>query len=499
MISISTLLNGAEGMTEEKHRINFSHVQASELIRFISRITETNFVYKDQDLNFEVSMISGRDATKREILHTMITILENHNCIVKGKEGTYVIKKRPPTPAGFSTPNGEEKSTLEYPVQSFNTPQPSEELFSVYKLQFHQGDEILGAVKQLASTAQKKDPKFSSAVNSMQWIKSTNSLVLSGNERVIEKLTNLIKSLDTPQKQVFIEVLMVDTDVNKSSEFGLNWSASGKYNNRLGLGGGNFAGSKGTALARTAQQVGNTVMPQGASQFPLGKGFDLGVIGDIITHKGVSFLSLGALVSAIQTDHDSTILLNQNVIAQDNKCSKIFVGRNIPFTGSVISTVGTSAQQTTANIEYRDIGTSLNITPYIGENGMITLEIDEEITDARDRSAVDTEQVNGIETTKTNMVTRVHVPDSHFVILTGMVRDHKKLETSGLPCLGGLPWIGAAFGKKERKTEKRNIVIFVRPRILNTFEEYEQISDQIMDQQRSSTLNEEMIQEVILD
>ena len=100
-----------------------------------------------------------------------------------------------------------------------------------------------------------------------------------------------------------------------------------------------------------------TNTPTGINQIPLVPGFDLGVIGDMIMHKGKSYLSLGSLVSALQIDGSSTIVLNQKIITQDNKNSTIFVGDNIPFTGSVVQTIGQS-QQTSANIEYRDMGSA---------------------------------------------------------------------------------------------------------------------------------------------
>jgi type III secretion protein C len=200
------------------------------------------------------------------------------------------------------------------------------------------------------------------------------------------------------------------------------------------------------------------------------------VIGDIIMHKGHSFLSLASLVSALQVDGDSSIVLNQKIITQDNKNSKIFVGDNIPFTGSVVQTIGQS-QQTTSNIEYRDIGVSLSITPRLGEGEVITLELNEEITEVvPDMMSVSSNQVNGIRTTKTNMLTHVHVPDKHFLVLSGMIRNTKMQHKSGIPCLGGLPVIGAAFSRNQRSDEKRNVIIFVRPHIIHSMEDFKKIT-----------------------
>ena len=208
----------------------------------------------------------------------------------------------------------------------------------------------------------------------MQWVKATNSLLCSGDPETIESLKKLISSLDVPLRQVFIEVLVVETDLRKGSEFGLQWAAGGKLD-KIGFGGGNFApnGNGGGGFGKTIQGINASSTPTGLNQIPVGSGFDLGVIGDPIMHKGRSYLSLGALVSALQMDADSTIVLNQKIITQDNKNSKIFVGDNIPLTGSVVQTVGQS-QQTTANVEYRDIGVSLSITPMLGEDDVITLD-----------------------------------------------------------------------------------------------------------------------------
>jgi type III secretion protein C len=346
----------------------------------------------------------------------------------------------------------------------------------VYKLQYHKGSEILQVIKQVASS--KKDEAtsdFQSSIASLQWVESTNSLVFNGSHDVAYDIQRLIKSLDTAQKQVFIEVLVIETDAKEASEFGLEWGASGHFKNKLGLGLGNFSNGPGNLLAQSLQGMSATNTPTGASQIPFGRGFDLGIIGDIIFHRGRSFLSLGSLISALQKDGKISVVLNQKIITQDNKSSSIFVGDNIPFTGSVVQTVGAS-QQTTANIEYRDIGVSLKITPLLGDSDIITLDINEEITEARDDLRELDSRVNGIQTTKTNMATRVHVPDKHFLVLSGMVKNSKTHRKTGIPCLGGLPWIGAAFSKTKVEKEKKNILVFVRPQIIHSFEDYEKLS-----------------------
>jgi type III secretion protein C len=484
------------------HTINFNNVPIAEVIRFVSRISEVNFIFDNKELEFNVTLASGKPVSSENVLKALLQTIKARGFGVSQEDNYYVIHK-----AGKESKEVQvvsqpiEKKTEEIPaaphsidksqelLASLNPPPPpaapvSQEPvhdFFVYKLQYHQGSEIEESIKRIASDMQGKPDKpikLLTAIQSMQWVKATNSLLCSADSETIEALKKLVSSLDVPLKQVFIEVLVVETDMKKASEFGLEWALGGKYKNKLGFGLGNFPPNHHQPeFAKTLQSINATHTPTGLNQIPVGSGFDLGVIGDIIRHKGLSYLSLGSLVSALQADGDSTIVLNQKIITQDNKNSTIFVGDNIPFTGSVVQTVGQS-QQTTANIEYRDIGVNLSIKPMLGEGDIITLDIDEEITESHgDIPMASTQAVNGIRTTKTNMVTHVHVPDKHFLVLSGMVRNAKSHHKTGLPCLGGLPVIGSLFSKTKEQNEKRNILIFVRPHIIHSFEEYGKITE----------------------
>ncbi len=166
------------------------------------------------------------------------------------------------------------------------------------------------------------------------------------------------------------------------------------------------------------------------------------------------------------------------------------MGENIPFTGSVTQLVGQN-QQTTSNIEYRDIGVNLNITPMLGDDGVITLDLQEEISETVNQSGVhpDALQASGIRTTRTNMVTHVHVPDKHFLVLSGMIRNAQSEHKEGLPCLGGIPYFGALFSKKMNRQEKRNVIIFVRPHIVQSVEDYKKVSSAQRELHRSQGAN----------
>ncbi|MBY0529715.1 MAG: hypothetical protein K2P51_05945 [Rhabdochlamydiaceae bacterium] len=465
------------------YSINFHEVPVIEFIRFVSKISEANFIYDVKDLAFNISLSTGRSVHSDKVVGALIQLLRVHGLAVNQQGDYYVIHR-----IDEEAVAGEGGKSFSHLTASLNPLLGAHSLkdeyeFLSYKLQYHDGGEIEEALKKIGADLklQPEAPvKLINAIHSLQWVKATNSLLCSADPETLASLRQLIQSVDVPLRQVFIEVLVIETDAKKGMEFGLQWAAGGQFHNKVGFGMGNFQGSHGNSgsFGQMMQGSGPSNSPSGLSQFPLVPGFDLGVIGDIIMHKGKSFLTLGSLVSAIQNDGQSTIVLNQKIITQDNKNSTIFVGDNIPFTGSVVQTIGQS-QQTSANIEYRDVGVSLSITPRLGEGDVITLDINEEITESLDHDmALNNSSVNGIRTTKTNMSTHVHVPDKHFLVLSGMIRNHKSHFKTGVPCLGGLPVVGALFSKTREGSEKRNVVIFVRPHIIHSVSDYEKLTQQ---------------------
>lgn len=370
--------------------------------------------------------------------------------------------------------------------------------FLVYKLQFHKGDEIQGALKQIA-----KDLILSSApvnqnllnsINSIQWLEVTNSLLSSGDQETLTRLRELIKNLDIPLKQVFIEMLVLQTTLSNALTFGLEWGANYKYRNKFS--GNTFLTNPGTSVStngcspdtfvKNLANIGptgnstssNTPTPQ---LIPQGCGFDMGVIGEVIRHNGGTFLSLGSLLQALQTDAEATIIMTPKLITQDGRTSSIFVGENIPFAGSFVQNSNGGGTLSTSNIEYRDIGFNLTITPVLGNSDIVTLDISldrtQTLTDITQASLTPTNlTANGIITSKTSMETTVHVPDNNFLILSGMVNNSKQKSNAGLPCLGGLPVIGAAFSSASDTISNSNIVIFIRPHIINSLDDMRRIT-----------------------
>ena len=362
--------------------------------------------------------------------------------------------------------------------------------FLVYKLKYHPGNKIRTALIQLAANLGKgtnPPARLIAAIESLQWIEVTNSLLCSGPQDLLVKLKDMIQSIDIPLRQVFIEVLVIETSLTNQQNFGLQWGSQVQYMNKTVLQTGNMAVPSGqgssnpaTTFPTNLQTINGTTTPNNKI-LPFTSGFDLGVIGDIIMHKGKSFISLGSLVNALQLDTDSTIILNPKIITQDNRQSSVYIGQNLPYTGSVItnSSSTSNAGVTTANIEYRDVGVTLTITPILGDGDVVTMDIVQDITELASGQSSSTSNMflTGFQTNRSHIETRVHVPNNHFVALSGMIDDSKTHFRTAIPCLGGLPVIGMLFSENDRLAEKQNVIIFMRPQIINTYQDYKAITD----------------------
>ena len=393
--------------------------------------------------------------------------------------------------------------------------------FLVYKLEYHTGKQIQETLKKigidLSASSPGTNPNLLSAINSLQWIEITNSLLASGTPDVLTQLKELIQNVDVPLRQVFLEMLIIRTTISNNQQFGLQWGGKVQYLNRFAGGISNFpspstqTGAINTALAPALQAVNATRTPlatdipnpsisANGSETAFPGGFDLGVIGDIILHKGKSFISLASLVNALQSDNDSVIVMNPKIIAQDHQQSTIFVGQNIPFTGSNVTTTGVGASQLQSNIEYRDVGTNLSVTPILGTGDMITLDITNEISEQVKNSTSFGDSLSGLQTARTSLSARVHIPNKHFVALSGMIQDSKSHFKSGIPCLGGLPVIGLIFSENDRFNARDNIIFFIRPVIIDSIEQYDEIThtqECLYKEQASKQLLKEIIDDAI--
>lgn len=344
--------------------------------------------------------------------------------------------------------------------------------FYVYKLQYHQGDKIMNSLKQISATMINSatelplDSQLLTSMNSLQWLDSTNSLIFTGNDATLIKMKNLIQSLDTPVKQVFIEALIIDTSIKNAHDFGVEIGSNFSWDPaRVGATLGNFRGSTLHDDISTNHSAQTFTPPQSANS-----DFTLGVIGSAIGHNGNIYATIGALVRAVETDSDSRIVLNPKIITEDNVPCEFFVGEKSRLkTGSVQNSGNNNV--TSSSFEVIGIGTNLKLTPTISSDELITLQVEQETSTSLDTStATDSSALVPLSKTSSTK-TRLHVPNKHFVILSGMIDNKKESRHSTVPVLGSIPLLGWLFKSNTNTDDRRTLLFFIRPQVVRTSEE----------------------------
>jgi type III secretion protein C len=163
------------------------------------------------------------------------------------------------------------------------------------------------------------------------------------------------------------------------------------------------------------------------------------------------------------------VILSPKILTEDNLTAELFVGVNTPFkTQSIANDQGSTI---TSNFEFKDVGITLLVTPYLGNSNMVTLEIEFEqssIQPGTGQGSGLSNQSIGPTTNITRSKTRIHMPDGYFLVFSGLMQDTETRNRRQVPCLGGVPILGAAFIDKTYDDEKSNLMMFIRPQIIDT-------------------------------
>lgn len=344
--------------------------------------------------------------------------------------------------------------------------------FYIHKLRYRNGDQIAHALNKIAESLHisgTSNIDLISAINSTQWLEGSNSLVFTGTPDSLDKIRELVEEIDTPLRQVFLEMLILELTLTDALDFSVNLGE--RFGGGLVAGVEEFVTGASTLNNGFLDAIGPTgfaTPPPPLRTFVQQEGFTWGVIGIHLTHRGNTFATLGALVRALHNKTNVQVITNPKILTEDNSPAEIFVGINTQYPTQAIA--NNEGSIVTQNFEYRDVGVRLKVTPLISNNDIITLEIQEEISRAVPSTVNQpfTNTAVGPTTTVNRTTTRVHMPNKYFLVLSGNLQDVETHNRKQVPCLGSIPILGALLSDKHRECDKTNLMIFIRPEIIDT-------------------------------
>jgi len=317
--------------------------------------------------------------------------------------------------------------------------------------------------------------------------KPTNSLVITSSLHDYAALKRVIDRLDSEQRQVFIEAVVVNLDISTSRNIGSSYFSGipdFPTNGSVGVGGFN-AGQQIAGGVGVGGLVGGVTAAGGQDAL---SGLAVGVQGPQIGAPGLSIPSFGVALAAIAQSGEGDLLATPHLLALNNEEAEINIGANVPLQGSAIGGLGNllggagGAGQTQGaaaglaalgglgglgggSVPRGDVGTRIRITPHINESDEIRLEIDEEISDV---GAPVQGNVGAVPINKRTAKTQVVVRDQQTVVIGGLVRDAITRSQSKVPLLGDIPLIGALFRSTSTKKSKQNLLLFLTPYVVRT-------------------------------
>jgi len=428
------------GNSSGRVSLDFNDVELSVFVRFISELTGKNFVLDEvvKKAGGKISVYSPTKVTHEQAYSMFVAALEVSRLAVIPKGNVNQIVAMGETPP--------ERGVFVYKLKNANATDLAAILTN-----------LVARSQTVAQTAPGTRPPFRplsefEAPVQVFADKATNSIILSSTKNAYTKLQSVIRDLDKPRKQVFVEAVILEVELDRLRQIGsdpLQVIGVGKSGSVQGIAGFNTAPENLATLAQAISGVAAGGATGGAA-----------TVLNTVNVRG--FLQL------LMSLTDTNVLSTPQVLAADNQKAKIVVGSNVPFpTGQAQGITG----GTLVTIERKDVGVTLEITPQVLENDLIRLEIKQEITAistsvAQTIGSGTTTIPVGPTLTKRSMETTTIAKDQQTIVVGGLVQDNIILTENKVPFLGDIPLLGWLFKTQSRQVNKLSLLVFLTPTLV---------------------------------
>lgn len=318
-------------------------------------------------------------------------------------------------------------------AQTVNVEPLETKLYQLNYIRNTKAREVFNSFLSVSSPSNKLDEKeliakVSIANHSVEILPNSNVLLVSAISEKITALDEFVSAIDKDSKQVMIEAIIMETDIGSSKNLGINLSSA--------------LSSNGFSLVSTTANAVSDLTK-------------LSVGGSALYSSGGD---IRGLVTALINDENTKILSTPNILVMDRERGHISVGQNVPFlVSNEVSENGNTIQQ----IQRKDVGISLSVTPHVLSSGQVILKINQESS-----SVTNSTQASDIITNKRSISTVAKMMDGETMALGGLVSEETRLSESGVPMLKDLPFIGRLFRSESKETVQRELTVLIKTQIL---------------------------------
>ena len=286
-------------------------------------------------------------------------------------------------------------------------------------------------------------------------VEDTNSLLVRASPAAWKSIREVIDRLDVMPSQVHIEAQVVSVALKGALQYGVSWFFDNAVSEEAGLPfptGRNSWGSYGSSVTPVEN------------------------FGNVLTW---TFLgnNAAAIVQALDNVSDVRVMSSPSVFAQNNKEATLNAGSRIPIASvSFNPTNGGNNEGTYSQVQYLETGIILKVRPRITRDGMVFLDIVQEVSTPQDATTAD---ANGNVRIDTNKVrTSAMIPSGETIMLAGLITDGASKTSSGIPGLSRIPVIGGLFGQQGSSTRREELIVLITPTVVRNPQEARAMTDE---------------------
>lgn len=286
---------------------------------------------------------------------------------------------------------------------------------------------------------------------------SNNTIVIRATPKEYRKILAMLRQIDAPATQVLINTTIAEVVLNNELRYGVQ-----AYLDNGNVGGGFFANDA------TRTRSGISLKPA----IP-GMNFFVGSISDP-----------QVVIDALSGVTKVRVVSSPSVLVLENETATIKVGDQVPIQTQTLITDGGNSMN---SFEYRDTGVILKVKPRVNANGVVTIELGQELS--AERPAGDVGVGNNPTFTQRSITSKVSVNDQQTVLLGGLISGREDGVRQTVPGANKVPLLGDLVGTTDNTSRRNELIIFITPKIIRNGEEAARESQELRDKMRNLNFN----------
>ncbi|MCU7932609.1 MAG: type II secretion system secretin GspD [Candidatus Thiodiazotropha sp. (ex Codakia rugifera)] len=284
-----------------------------------------------------------------------------------------------------------------------------------------------------------------------------NAILVMASPREYQKIKATINRLDVSPKQVLIEATIAEVQLSDNLSYGVRWF---------------FNGSTGSGRPYKGA-LGNLPLDVGG-----GDGFSLGLFNDASDLK--------VFFDILESESSVKFLSAPQIMVIDNQTASFRVGDQIPIVTRSSQSTSDPNAPIVSEVQFRDTGTLLQVTPRINEGGMVTLEVSQEVSTPGTSPAIG--GGGNVSISQRTIESTVIVHDGQTVVLGGLIRENTTGGKTGIPGLMHIPLLGNLFGSTTKDVSRTELIVTLTPKVVRNPQEAYDISQELREKIRDATL-----------